>query len=74
VFKSLEDTARDLGSDLILQKLVYVACQLGVLLFITHRWAVGLECKVQGVGVYSFISQNRVYACELWVLGFGFRV
>mmetsp|Transcript_55174 Transcript_55174/g.130533 ORF Transcript_55174/g.130533 Transcript_55174/m.130533 type:complete len:186 (-) Transcript_55174:143-700(-) len=38
VFKGLEDTARDLGADLILQKLVYVACQLGVLLFITHRF------------------------------------
>jgi hypothetical protein len=38
VFKNLEDQARELNSDLMLQKLVYVACQLGVLLYITNRF------------------------------------
>eukprot|EP00001_Collodictyon_triciliatum_P116842 20493_2 len=38
VFKGLEDTAKELGVDLLLQKLVYIAAQLAVLLYITNRF------------------------------------
>jgi hypothetical protein len=38
-FKPLAEAAKDLGVDLTLHKLVFIACQMGVLLFITHRLA-----------------------------------
>lgn len=37
VFKGVSEAAKDLGVDLTLHKLVFIACQLGVLLFITYR-------------------------------------
>ena len=37
-FKMFADDAKNLAVDLTLQKLVYIACQLGVLLFIVHRY------------------------------------
>jgi len=38
-FKPVAEAAKDLGVDLTLHKLVFIACQMGVLLFITHRFA-----------------------------------
>jgi hypothetical protein len=63
VFKGFADTAKDLGVDLLLQKLVYIACQLGVLLFITHRYA-------RHFGTPEAATLNPCGACTgsaLWV-------
>mmetsp|Transcript_98297 Transcript_98297/g.158509 ORF Transcript_98297/g.158509 Transcript_98297/m.158509 type:complete len:188 (+) Transcript_98297:42-605(+) len=38
VFKGLEESAKEQGVDLLLQKLVYVAAQGAVLLYILHRF------------------------------------
>jgi hypothetical protein len=38
VFEKFEETAKDVGVDLMLQKLVYVAAQLAVLLYILNRF------------------------------------
>jgi len=38
VFKQIEELAKELNADLLLQKLVYIALQLGVLLYILNRF------------------------------------
>ncbi|EKX33687.1 hypothetical protein GUITHDRAFT_166405 [Guillardia theta CCMP2712] len=37
-FKAIEETAKELRVDLLIHKLVFIACQLGVLLYITNRF------------------------------------
>ena len=63
VFKGFADSAKDLGVDLTLHKLVYIACQLGVLLFITHRW---VNCREFSRCAWLTMVQLAVSGLVLW--------